>query len=58
MFRRAKLMMSDVPHDVLEVAAVSGSLVGSLGLTGAKGQPLCAQVRPSQITWTAEGSVE
>jgi Family of unknown function (DUF5990) len=58
MFRRAKLMLSDVPADVLDAAAASGMLVGGLGLTDAKGQPLCARVRPPQITWTAEGSVE
>jgi hypothetical protein len=58
MFRRAKLMLSDVPADVLDAAAASGTLVGGLGLTDAKGQPLCARVRPPQITWTAESSVE
>lgn len=53
MFRRAKLMLEDVPARVFDVAATSGLLVGSLGLTDAKGNPLCARVRPSQISWTA-----
>ena len=53
MFRRAKLMLEDVPADVLESAAESGLLIGTLALTDAKGQPLCASVRPPQITWTA-----
>jgi Family of unknown function (DUF5990) len=53
MFRRAKVMLADVPEDVLAAAAESGRLVGRLGLTDAKGQPLCASVRPPQIQWTA-----
>jgi hypothetical protein len=53
LFRRAKLMLEDVPRDVLASAAKSGLLVGSLGLTDAKGNPLCARVRPPQISWSA-----
>ena len=52
MFRRAKLMLADVPGDVLAKAAKSGMLVGRLGLTDAKGQPLCASVRPPLIEWS------
>ena len=52
MFRRAKLMLADVPGDVLAKAAKSGLLVGQLGLTDAKGQPLCASVRPPLIDWS------
>jgi hypothetical protein len=54
LFRRAKLMLGDVPADVLDSAATSGVLVGSLGLTDVKGHPLCARVRPPLISWTAE----
>jgi hypothetical protein len=53
MFRRAKLMLQDVPTDVLDSAATSGLLVGTLGLTDTKGNPLCGRVRPPQIGWTA-----
>ncbi|MFJ9887789.1 DUF5990 family protein [Streptomyces sp. NPDC091287] len=53
MFRRAKLMFDDIDPDVLEAAARSGHLTGRLGLTDAKGQPLCARVRPPQIVWSA-----
>jgi hypothetical protein len=53
LFRRAKLMLEDVPVDVLDAAATSGLLIGSLGLTDVKGHPLCARVRPPLITWTA-----
>jgi hypothetical protein len=52
MFRRAKLLLADVPDDVLAEAAESGRLVGRLGLTDAKGQPLCARVRPPVIDWS------
>ena len=54
MFRRAKLMLADVPAAVLDAAAASGLLVGRLGLTDGKGRPLCASVRPPAIRWTAE----
>jgi hypothetical protein len=36
MFRRAKLMLADVPDDVLAKAATKGVLVGRLGLSDAK----------------------
>ncbi|MFG2573394.1 DUF5990 family protein [Streptomyces sp. NPDC048481] len=54
MFRRAKLMLDVVPDDVLAAAAREGLLVGRLGLTDARGGPLCARVEPPHITWTAE----
>ncbi len=53
MFRRAKLMLADVPVDVLDAAARSGTLVGTLGLTDAKGHPLCARVKPPMIRWSS-----
>lgn len=53
MFRRAKLMLADVPADVLDAAVASGTLVGTLGLTDAKGHPLCARVKPPQIRWSS-----
>jgi hypothetical protein len=52
MFRRAKLMLADVPADVLAAAAASGTLTGTLGLTDAKGHPVCARVKPPQIQWS------
>ena len=53
MFRRAKLMLHTVPPDVARRAVDSGVLVGVLGLTDDKGNPLCAGVQPSAIEWTA-----
>ncbi|MFI1168614.1 DUF5990 family protein [Streptomyces sp. NPDC020801] len=52
MFRRAKLMLDAVPADVLDAAARSGLLVGRLGLTDARGGPVCTGCAPA-ITWTA-----
>jgi hypothetical protein len=54
MFRRAKLMMADVPPAVLAAAERSGILRARLGLTDPKGNPLCARVRPPAVTWSAE----
>ncbi|MEW5536881.1 DUF5990 family protein [Streptomyces cyaneofuscatus] len=56
MFRRAKLMFSDIEPGTLEAAARSGQLIGRLGLTDAKGQPLCSRVRPPAISWSAGAS--
>jgi len=55
MFRRAKLMFGDIPTELLRAAHDgAGVLVGRLPLTDAKGGPLCARVRPPNITWTVE----
>jgi Family of unknown function (DUF5990) len=54
MFRRAKLMLEAVPPSVAAEAIDQGVLVGRLGLTDPKGNPLCAGVRPPIIEWTAE----
>ncbi|MDQ0600260.1 hypothetical protein QF037_004605 [Streptomyces canus] len=53
MFRRAKLMLDVIPADTLAAATRDGLLVGRLGLTDARGGPLCARVEPPLITWTA-----
>ncbi|WP_239089672.1 DUF5990 family protein [Sphaerimonospora thailandensis] len=53
MFRRAKLWFDAVPPDVLDAAVKAGLLVGRLGLTDSRGQPLCAAVRPPLIEWSA-----
>jgi Family of unknown function (DUF5990) len=50
--RRAKLMLDAVPPDVLREAA-DGDLVARLGLTDPRGGPLCAAVRPPQVTWSS-----
>jgi hypothetical protein len=53
MFRRAKLLFDGIPDDVLTHARETGVLVGRLGLTDPKGNPLCAAVRPPLIEWTS-----
>ncbi|MGW6621102.1 DUF5990 family protein [Nocardia sp. NPDC055002] len=53
MFRRAKLMLADVPAETLAAAVESGVLEARLGLTDATGNPLCARVEPATIRWAA-----
>ena len=53
LFRRAKLWLDAVPPAVLDDAKRSGTLVGRLGLTDAKGNPTCSAGRPSTIEWSA-----
>jgi hypothetical protein len=53
LFRRAKLWLDAIPSTVVEDAANLGLLVGRLGLTDEKGNPLCAAVRPPLIEWQA-----
>jgi len=42
-----------VPAEVLREAIGRGALVGRVGLTDRKGNPLCASVRPPTIDWSA-----
>ena len=54
MFRRAKLMLSGVPGEVLAKAARPGwRLVADLALRDGCGGPLCAAVRPPKVAWSA-----
>jgi hypothetical protein len=55
MFRRAKLMFGDIPTGLLRAAHDgTGVLTGRLRLTDDSGGPVCARVRPPEITWTVE----
>jgi hypothetical protein len=56
LFRRAKLGLDAIPPAVIDSARRLGMLVGRLGLTDAKGNPLCATVRPPVIEWSAEAA--
>jgi Family of unknown function (DUF5990) len=51
MFRRAKIMFDGIPTPAIAAAQASGVLVGRLGLTDPKGNPICAAVRPPLIEW-------
>ncbi|HEX7168461.1 MAG TPA: DUF5990 family protein [Acidimicrobiales bacterium] len=51
MFRRAKIMLSAIPAGLLRPTTTS--LEAYLSLTDAKGGPVCAAVRPPQITWSS-----
>lgn len=52
MFRRAKLWLDGVDAATARAAVAAGTLTARLGLTDAKGHPLCASVRPPAVTWT------
>jgi Family of unknown function (DUF5990) len=57
MFRRAKLMVSDIDPDVLSATASGdGTVIGSLSLTDDAGGPRCGRVRPPVISWRADNS--
>ncbi len=52
MFRRAKLRFSDIAAPDIDRALATGdTLAGALSLTGDRGGPLCAAVRPPRIRW-------
>ncbi|MDR7276196.1 DUF5990 family protein [Catenuloplanes atrovinosus] len=56
-FRRAKLHPADAGEALIADAATGhGVLVARLGLTDAKGGPICATVRPPVVTWTLDRS--
>ena len=52
LFRRAKLMISDIDPDLLLAATRGdGTLIASLSLTDDHGGPRCARVRPPVVAW-------
>lgn len=53
LFRRAKLTLEAVAPHIVAAALRSGVLLARLGLTDAKGRPLCATVRPPLVEWSA-----
>jgi Family of unknown function (DUF5990)/Domain of unknown function (DUF5655) len=55
MFRGAKLRLADVPADLITEAMRPGHrLVARVRLTDDKGNPVCARLRRSHLTWSAE----
>ena len=55
LFRGAKLRLVDVPPDLITDAMRPGhSLVAQVRLTDDRGNPVCARLRPSHLTWSAE----
>ena len=55
LFRGAKLRLVDVDPSVIEEAMRPGHrLVARVRLTDARGNPICARVRPPDIAWSAE----
>jgi Family of unknown function (DUF5990) len=54
-FRAAKLRFSDVDQSLVEQAlGAGGRLVATLGLTDDRGAPVCASVRPPDVTWSVD----
>src|SRR5438067_2227531 len=52
MFRRAKIPLSALTEMGIADAAETGTIVEAVvNLTGARGQPICASLRPPQISW-------
>jgi Family of unknown function (DUF5990) len=53
LFRGAKLRLVDVNPDLIEQALRPGHrLVAWIRLTDARGNPICARVPPSHLTWS------
>lgn len=54
-FRAAKLRLSDIDPALVEQAIEAGGrLVARLLLTDEHGHPVCASVRPPDVTWSVE----
>jgi len=52
LFRRAKILLSEIPTDLLRMALAGDGRPGAvIDLTDASGNPLCARVRPPYISW-------
>ncbi|MBJ7596850.1 MAG: monooxygenase [Candidatus Nephthysia bennettiae] len=57
LFRLAKLRLDLIEPAAIEAASEPGGLLlGRLGLTDRRGNPLCASVRPPGIAWSAEAA--
>jgi hypothetical protein len=57
LFRGVKLRLVDVDPSVIQEAMRPGHhLVARVRLTDARGNPICARVRPPYIAWSAEGA--
>ena len=55
LFRGAKLRLVDIDPAIIEQAILPGRrLVARIRLTDARGNPVCARVRPPALTWSAE----
>jgi len=50
MFRRAKLMLADVPDPAAE------TVIARVSLTDARGMPTCARLRPPGLAWPGPSS--
>ena len=54
MFRRAKIMLADVPAALWRSARTEGwALEATLSLTDARGGPRCGRLAPGDVSWAA-----
>ena len=53
MFRRAKLMLSDLDPETLAAAERAGRLNARVVLSDEHGTPVCGRVRPPAVEWSA-----
>jgi hypothetical protein len=53
MYRRAKLVLADIGAEIIAAAERSGELTSRLGLTDARGHPVCARIKPPAVEWSA-----
>jgi len=59
MFRRAKLHLSTIDEgDIARALASGAAITGALDLTGKRGAPLCAAVRPPSIAWRVDAPAD
>lgn len=53
MFRRAKLLLADVPTPVWAAGVSGATLRAELALTDERGGPRCARIPPDLVRWSA-----
>ena len=55
MFARAKILLHDIPPDLLQAATDTGAqLTCTLEATNDAGQPASGSIRPPQLSWHIE----
>ncbi len=55
MFGRAKLNLFTVPDTVAAAMTAGRDVTATLDLIGPRGGPLCAAIKPAQLTWDVDG---
>jgi len=58
MFRRAKLLLADIPDAVWQAGLDGATIEAEVALTDPCGEPLCARIPPDALTWTVRGEAD